>query len=710
MKTLDQIKKTRIEKLQNLQKMGINPYPCSVSRTHTVSEAKNCTGQVVAIVGRVMGVRKHGKVDFHDLIDESGGIQIVYKADKVDKEKFQLLEYIDIGDFLEVKGEVGKTQAGEISVFATDFSIITKSIHPLPDQWFGLKDIEERYRRRYVDMILNPQVRERIKLRGKVIQAMRDFLTVKGFVEVETPTLQPIYGGGFARPFKTYHYALDANFYLRISDEMYLKRLIVGGFEKVFEITKVFRNEGVDHDHNPEFTMFEAQIAYEDYTYGMDIIEEIIEYSAQKVLGKTKFIYQEVEMDVKRPWKRYTVMEAIKKFVKIDPLKWKSLSDAKSKVKKLPIEDIKKKHIDKIQSIGEVIAFVFEEMVEGYLLQPTIIYDFPVEVSPLAKKSKDPRFTQRFEQFAFGTELGNNYTELNDPIDLRQRFVEEKKREAAGFAEAHQTDNDYLEAIEHGFPPTCGIAIGIDRLVMLFTDAKNIKEVIAFPTLRPIQQAKAKMQVKSVITRVTNQSTDTVYTQKLQKGGTIMVVNRDKAWEILTANMQNKNLIRHCLAVEAVMKALAGHFGENEELWGVVGLLHDGDYEKSKDDPAKHTILMAQWLKDAGETNQQLLEAILSHNYAHTGKNPPKNNLEWSLYCCDELTGLIVAVTLVRPEKKIASVTYDSIMKKWKNESFAAGVHRPQIEECETRLGIKLADFIELSLKAMQGIASEIGL
>lgn len=486
MPTIDELKKIRIEKLEAIKKLGVDPYPSVTRRDQTVDQACKMDGQTVAVVGRIMGIRGHGKIYFLDLADESGKIQIVLKADSCKAEPFSLMPHLDIADFLAVQGMVGKTQAGEVSVFASDFQIITKTLLPLPDQWYGLKDVEERYRKRYLDTLLNAEVKRRFQLRSRVVDSVRDFLTDRGFLEVETPTLQPVYGGGFARPFVTHHNELGADFYLRISDEMYLKRMIVGGFEKVFEITRVFRNEGVDHDHNPEFTMFEAQIAYKDYAYGMDIIEEIIEYSALKVLGKTKFIYQGVDMDVKRPWPRLKVVEAIKQFTGVDVLAWKTLSQAKvaiQKVEKIP-ED-KFKELRKMKSIGECIAFLFEEVVEDQLIQPTIIYDYPIEISPLAKKCEDPRFTQRFEMFAFGSELGNNYTELNDPLDLRKRFIDEKEREKAGFDEAHQTDYDYLEAIEHGFPPTCGIAIGIDRLVMLLTDAKSIKEVIPFPTLRP---------------------------------------------------------------------------------------------------------------------------------------------------------------------------------------------------------------------------------
>ncbi len=496
---LTELRNIRLEKVRKLRELGIDPYPAKLKRDpQKISNSRLMEGQEVCNAGRIMGFRSHGNIAFADLRDESGNIQVFFQKKNLE-ERFKIAQLLDIGDFLLVEGKVFKTQAGEITIDVNDFQILTKTINPLPSVWHGLKDVEDRYRKRYLDLILNPEVSERLKKRSKVIDSIRDFLTDNGFLEVETPTLQPIYGGGFARPFKTHHNALDSDFYLRISDEMYLKRLIVGGFEKVFEITKVFRNEGVDFDHNPEFTMFEAQIAYKDYLYGMDLIEEIIEYAANRVNGTTEVMYQDLLLNFQRPWKRYKVIEAIKEFTGVDPLAWSTLEGAKEAAKKLPIKEEKLSELSKMRTIGEVIAFVFEELVEEKLMQPTIIYDYPIEVSPLAKKCDDPRFTQRFEYFAFGTELGNNYTELNDPVDLKQRFVEEKEREKAGFDEAHQTDNDYLNAIEHGFPPTCGLSIGIDRLVILLTNAQNIREVIPFPTLRPIGEKAFHSQKKASI-------------------------------------------------------------------------------------------------------------------------------------------------------------------------------------------------------------------
>jgi lysyl-tRNA synthetase, class II len=482
---LDQIKEKNIQSVKDLTKLGVNPFPVKTNRTHTNTECLEKDGLKVAVAGRLMSWRGHGKIRFADLVDQTGKIQLVFKADEIDEKSLENLRFIDRGDFLQASGETFTTKAGERSVLVKKYVLLVKAILPLPSQWHGLKDVEERYRKRYLDMILNPEVTSRLETRSKLITNMREFLDKRGFLEVETPTLQPVYGGGFAKPFSTHHNALGADFYLRISDEMYLKRLIVGGMEKVYEITKVFRNEGIDFDHNPEFTMFEAQIAYEDYEYGMDIIEEITEYAVKKSAGKTKLKYKDFELEWSRPWKRYRLVEAVKEYTGIDPLEWKTLAQAKKETLKIKMKEEKKAELNKMHTIGEVMAFAFEEGVEEKLIQPTIIYDYPIEVSPLAKKCKDERFTQRFEQFAAGSELGNNYTELNDPIDLKRRFIEEKKREKAGFDEAHQTDYDYLTAMEHGFPPTCGIAIGIDRLVMMITNADNLKEIIPFPTLKP---------------------------------------------------------------------------------------------------------------------------------------------------------------------------------------------------------------------------------
>lgn len=484
----------RRERLQTLRDSGIDPYPARVKRTRRVSEFLNFfeeiekNGEVSELVGRIRSIRVHGGLSFVHIEDASGRVQLIFKKDHLGEEIYKNFSSLtDIGDFLEVAGRPFTTQKGERSVIIDHYHIISKSLLPLPEKWHGLSDQEIRYRQRYLDLIMNPEVKNRMIDRSKIISAIRTVMNSHGFLEVETPTLQPIYGGGFARPFKTHHNALGADFYLRISDEMYLKRLLVGGFEKVYEITKVFRNEGIDRDHNPEFTMFEAQAAYEDYQYGMKIFEEIFETAAKTVFGTTEIKHGDITINVQRPWPRLRLVDAVETIGGLKISDWQNVNEAKKALaKKLPGKKIQE--LKKIKTLGEVIALAFEELVEEKLIQPTIIYDYPVEVSPLAKKTSDPRFVERFEAFALGSEIGNNYSELNDPVDLEERFVEEKKKAEAGFDEAHQTDLDYLKAIKHGLPPACGLGIGVDRMVMLLTGSANIKEVILFPTLRPEEE------------------------------------------------------------------------------------------------------------------------------------------------------------------------------------------------------------------------------
>ncbi len=492
-----QEEKDRLDRLASIIARGINPYPTTAQRTHTIGEyATNFDTTLEAqneiiLVGRLRLFRKHGGLTFAQLQDESGMIQIAFKRDTVGEDVYtQLHETIDVADFIQVSGKSFVTKKGENTLEVTQYTLITKATLPLPEKWHGISDVETRFRKRYLDLVMNDEVKSRMVARIKIIASIRELLDARGFLEVETPTLQPIYGGGFARPFVTHHNALDADFFLRISDEMYLKRLLVGGFEKVYEITKVFRNEGIDRDHNPEFTMFEAQVAYENYEYGMDLFEELFENAVQKATGATTVIHGDVTVEVARPWKRMRLIDAVEEIGGLSVSLWDDFASAREALSALLTERARKE-LDRIQSSGELLAFAFEELVEEKLIQPTIIYDYPVEVSPLAKRSEsDERFTERFEAFALGSEIGNNYSELNDPVELEKRFIHEKDKESAGFDEAHQTDYDYLEAIKHGMPPACGLGIGIDRMVMLLTGAKNIKEVILFPTLRPEQTEK----------------------------------------------------------------------------------------------------------------------------------------------------------------------------------------------------------------------------
>lgn len=926
----------RIDVIKRLREQGVNPYPSTVTRTHTIDEARNAGNKTtVAVVGRLRSLRGHGKIIFGDLNDESGNIQIVFKSDILSPEHFKLLKSIDEGDFLAVEGTVGKTEAGELSVFAGSITIVSKTIAPLPDRWFGLKDVEERYRKRYLDLLMNPEVKQRLDARWKIEKYVRMFLWKERYVEVETPVLQPLYGGTNAKPFTTHMNALDSDFYLRVAPELYLKRLMVGGYERVFEIARNFRNEGIDHTHQPEFTMIEWYEAYADYLRIMNMTEELIKYLAKEVNGTLTLQVGDHAVDLSQPWKRLTIDDAMKEYAGID---WEKISDEQIQ-KTLKEQSIA---VPGVYSRNKALFRIYEHTVTKQLIEPTWVIDYPQEVSPLSKSHRSkPGRVERFEGYIAGKEIFDGWSEIVSSIEQRERFENEQKNMKAGDDEAQPLDEDFLAALSYGCPPLGGIGIGIDRLTMLLTNTWAIKEIIAFPTLKPLQRIKAaaskkpvekspsagvtalsvpdtlsidpevakhlssvsvgvalikgakiqkthpdlekekKQVVESLQGMTTEQlgeypeiksyrklykemgvdwhsrrpspeallrrialgkglytintcvdaynlvvmkhrisvgafdadhitfptvlrfacegdeilllgdDTPTKYTAKElayydQDGGynidfnyrdakrtcvtektTDILINvdgiydispenvqevldeavrmivhycggtvefsgvvsagfargplaslqgdplkkmkREEAIELLHAHMQNANLRRHCYAVETVMRALARHFGEDEDVWGIAGLLHDADYEETKEITQEHSHHVVSWLKEK-HADERIINAILAHAWKFVEVNPePSNEMEWSLYCCDELTGFIVAVALIKG-KSLANVTVESVLKKFPVTGFAAGVHRPQIKLCEEKLGIKLEDFVGIALKAMQDIHEDLGL
>ncbi len=485
----------RQEKAEQLRAKGINPYPATAKRTHMVSDFilahEKLTGSanVVSLAGRIMSIRGQGGVNFVHLRDESGEVQLFFKKDELGEELFnQFTELLDRGDFIDASGVAFTTKRGEKSLLVQEYTILTKTILPLPEKWHGLQDVEQRYRKRYLDLIAGDGVMERFKIRSAVLFHMRQFLHNEGYTEVETPVLQPLYGGTSARPFTTHHNSLDINLYLRIASELYLKRLTIGGMEKVYEISRVFRNEGLSPRHNPEFTLFETMAAYEDYTYNMSLIERLYEHCAKQIFGKTQIKHGEHILEMKAPWKRVTMVDAVKEVVGWDYLSYDddAIEQAKVDAAKMGCADVD--GFADTQSLGELLTVLFEEKVEQTLIQPTIVYRYPVESSPLAKACEDDqRFVERFEQYILGQEQGNNYSELNDPEELRRRFESEEAKTKRGKAvdDVHSTDYDFLEAIAHGMPPTSGAGIGVDRMVMVFAGATTIKEVVLFPTMKP---------------------------------------------------------------------------------------------------------------------------------------------------------------------------------------------------------------------------------
>ncbi|MGS2780316.1 lysine--tRNA ligase [Robertmurraya sp. GLU-23] len=480
----------RREKLASLQEKGLDPFGKRFERSGFSQEFINQYGEMekeelankaiaVTIAGRIMTKRGKGKAGFAHIQDLKGQLQIYVRQDAVGEEQYEIFNIADLGDIVGVTGTLFKTQVGELSVKVEDFQLLTKSLRPLPDKFHGLKDVEQRYRQRYVDLIMSQESRHTFITRSLIIQSMRRYLDSKGYLEVETPMMHAIAGGASARPFITHHNALDMELYMRIAIELHLKRLIVGGLEKVYEIGRVFRNEGVSTRHNPEFTMIELYEAYADYQDIMSLTENLIAHIAQEVLGTTTIQYGEYEVNLKPEWKRLHMVDAIKEYTGADFWREMSVEEARALAKEHGVE------IKDTMLYGHIVNEFFEQKVEEKLIQPTFIYGHPVEISPLAKKNdQDPRFTDRFELFIVAREHANAFTELNDPIDQRERFEAQLKEREEGNDEAHMMDDDFIEALEYGMPPTGGLGIGIDRLVMLLTNAPSIRDVLLFPAMR----------------------------------------------------------------------------------------------------------------------------------------------------------------------------------------------------------------------------------
>lgn len=504
---LDEIRATRIEKLQQLKDLGLNPYAYKWDITHHAAELQKKYADLaageevddeVAIAGRIVARRVFGKLAFFELQDETDKIQLYLDKKRINNTMSDLVgafnhlkKLSDTGDILGVKGTIKRTEKGELSVYVSEFAILTKSLLPLPDKWAGLTDTEKRYRQRYVDLIANPQVRQTFRLRAKITAAIRRYLETRDFLEIETPVLQSEAGGADARPFVTYHNTLEMDLYLRIATELHLKRLIVGGFEKVFELGRIFRNEGVSTRHNPEFTSIEVYQAYADYNDMMALTENLISFVAEEVLGTTKVNYQRGTIDLTTPWPRVTMHELVKEETGIDFSSFTDFEAAKTAAQEAGIAVP-----SDFNSIGQLLNEAFEQKVEETLIQPIFVVDYPVEISPLAKPHRSkPGLVERFELFIVGREIANSFSELTDPLDQRQRLEAQAAKKAAGDLEAHDVDEDFLAALEYGMPPTGGLGIGIDRLVMLLADSPSIRDVIAFPLLKSQSEA-----IKSLIT------------------------------------------------------------------------------------------------------------------------------------------------------------------------------------------------------------------
>ncbi len=480
----------RRRKLKELKARGLNPYEkYKFIRTHNSTQIKKDfasatserSKEEVAIAGRIMGLRIHGKAGFADVQDREGRVQVYFKQDDIGKERFELFKSLDKGDIVGIRGHVFRTKMGEVTVAISDFEILSKALEPFPDQFHGLQDVQTRYRKRYLDLIMNQDVREKFIKRSKMVAFMRNWLNERGFMEVETPILQPLYGGALARPFKTHHNALDMDLYMRIAPELYHKRCIVGDLEKVYEIGHNFRNEDIDAQHYPEYTSMELYEAYADYNDIMDLTEHLLYDTAMHIVGTEKIPYGDRVLDFTRPWPRITMHDAIQKYTGLDIAGLRTIEEAQAAASKMGV-----KEAESCPSMGELVAEVFDQKTQPHLINPTFIIDHPIEVSPLAKRKRgNPCLVERFELFINGWEFANAFSELNDPEEQEQRFKEQERHKEAGDDEAHPIDMDYVHSLEYGLPPTGGLGIGIDRFAMILTNSQSIKEVLLFPHMKP---------------------------------------------------------------------------------------------------------------------------------------------------------------------------------------------------------------------------------
>ncbi len=698
------LKKVRLEKIEKLKEVGINPYPHSFNKTHTVAQTRDSEGKVVCTAGRMMSYREHGNIAFADIVDETGRIQIFFQK-KILGESFRRLKLLDIGDFVGIEGEVGKTVAGEISIIPTEYTLLSKSLRPLPNEWYGLKDTETRYRQRYLDLILNPTVRERFNIRTKVISGVREYLDSLGFWEVETPVLQPMYGGANAKPFTTHLNALDQMMYLRIAVELYIKRLIAGGYEKVYEIAKDFRNEGVDQTHSPEFTMIEWYESYVDYHTMMDRAEGLLKFLATKIYGTTVLQVEDKTIDIGNTWPRITMSDILKEKLSLD---------VEAETHESLLKFLKEKSPDAevigTETKGQLIFMIFDHLIPKTLKEPTWIVDYPADISPFARPHREKEgWVERFEGYIGGKEIFDGWTEITDAKIQRKAWEKDTDAARPDKEEAQHVDEDYLTAMEYGMPPYGGIGVGIDRLTMLFTNTWAIKELILFPTLK--RDKTEKEEVEEV-----QQKTSHGATNNLKQADVSSVTwTRDEAYNLLTQYMSSPNLIKHSLAAEAAMRGIYRYlYGGNgnvhdEEIWGVTGLLHDVDYEVAQKEEKLEFHGRLLFDQNPQLIPEPIQHAIKAHNYTKTGTDP-ETDLDWAIATVDQLTGLVVSSALIHPDKKLGSIDKDFVLKRFHTPGFSKGVDRENIKNCETRLGIALQDFIQITLESMQQISDKMGL
>ena len=714
---------------QALLDAGVNPYPIHSEVTAHAAELEERysgladgedTEDVASVTGRIRALRKQGKAAFIVLEDVTGSIQLFCRRDVLGDKGWELLGQLDLGDILGATGTVLRTRRGQLSISPTELTMLSKSLRPLPEKFHGLTDREVRYRQRYVDLIMNPEVRDVFRKRSAIISLIRRYMEADGYMEVETPMMHAILGGANAKPFVTHFNALDRDFYLRIATELPLKRLIVGGMERVFEIGRQFRNEGMDLTHNPEFTSMEAYCAYSDLDGMKRLTEGLFKTIAREVCGCEEghevITYQGQQIDMSGSWKSRPLSEVASECVGEHVDMDTPVEHLRELCEKNGIE------VQPSWGAGKLLFELYDELGEKTIVDPTFVCDYPEEVSPLSKrKADDPRLTDRFELVIAGHEYANAFSELNDPVDQAGRFAEQVAAKGMGDDEAMGYDYDYVRALEYGMPPAGGIGYGIDRMVMLFCDQPAIRDVLLFPAMKPetITKADIQAQVAGAVTDNAAASVDAIAedSEKVpaaagagsdESSALAAGIGRDEALALLAEHNKDEFHLEHGRTVGGVLRQFALEMDpENADFWEVVGILHDLDWEEHGDDPAGHTAYAAEWLREAGGSDE-LVRAIQSHNSDNNPDLPaPELPMEKVLFAVDELTGLVGAAVIMRPSKSVMDFEVKSLKKKFKDKRFAAGCDRDVIRKGAELCGWELDELFSRTIDAMKAIAPD---
>jgi len=689
----DDLRQVRLDKLAKIRERGLHAYPERFERSHSLAEAsalpEGTTG--VRVAGRLVAVRTFGKLTFAHLQDVHGRLQIALEKQNLDADTWSLFhDLFDRGDFIGVEGELFVTKKGELTLRAAKIEFLGKGLLPLPEKWHGLKDVEIQQRRRYLDLIMSPETRARFEMRTKVVRELRRFLDDEGFDEVETPVLQTVPSGAAARPFLTHHNALDLDVYMRIAPETWLKRLIVGGYDKVYELARCFRNEGMDPSHLQDFSMLEYYCAYWSWEDNMAFTEKLIRHVVKTVVGKEQIEWRGRVIDFSGNWPRVDMGELILEKTGIDITQHATAEELRAKAREKGIDTEKADNLGR----GNLIDLIYKQTCRDELIQPCFLTGIPADTLPLARRNDDEGHkADCFQLLVNGWEILKAYSELVDPVLQRQLFDEQDALRTGGDDEAMYIDEEYLLAMEFGMPPISGWGMGIERFCALLAGVDSLRDVTLFPLLKPLPAEGEGAEEGGPDT-----SAD------VGEFG----MTRDQARALLAEHIKGDYMLAHSLASAAVMEGLAERFDKNRDTYWCMGLLHDLDFEETPE-PHEHTRRTIEYLRQNGVSDEQILKSILAHNSEGIEEVERTQWLDYALSAAETITGLVMATAKVMPDKKLASVKASSVRKRMKKKDFAAKVSRESIQQCE-QLGLELPEFCEIALKSMQGVSDELGL